>query len=126
MAVIWWLSAQPDLSSGLKQDFFLRKCAHATEYAVLTLLWARAVAGLAPRPRAGLLAPGVAAAIALAWAVSDEWHQTFVPGRVGSPRDVAVDAAGIAIGLALLRWDRVGGRLLGRSPGPGSGGAARP
>lgn len=113
MAVIWGLSAQPDLSSGLRQDFLLRKVAHATEYAVLTLLWARAVAGLAQWARA-FRAPAVAAAVALAWAVSDEWHQTFVPGRVGSPRDVAIDAAGILVALALLRWTRVG-RLLGRA-----------
>jgi VanZ family protein len=126
MAVIWWLSAQPDLSSGLKQDFLLRKCAHATEYAVLTLLWARALAGLVPRTRTGLLAPGVAAAVALVWAVSDEWHQTFVPGRVGSPRDVAIDAAGIAIALALLRWGPVADRLLERTPGRGPVGPARP
>jgi VanZ family protein len=126
MAVIWWLSAQPDLSSGLKQDFLLRKCAHATEYAVLTLLWARAVGGLAPGTRAGRLAPAVAAAVALAWAASDEWHQTFVPGRVGSPRDVAIDAAGIAIALALLRWGPVADRLLERTPGRGPAGPARP
>lgn len=116
MAAIWWLSAQPDLSSGLEQDLLLRKVAHVTEYAVLTLSWARAVAGLAPRGRARRAAPALAAAVALGWAVSDEWHQTFVPGRVGSPRDVAIDAVGIAVALALLRRTPVG-HLVFRGPG---------
>jgi VanZ family protein len=46
------------------------------------------------------------------YAVSDEWHQTFVPTRVGTPSDVMIDAAGAALGLALAalwwRWRRPG------------------
>lgn len=110
MAVIWVLSAQPDLSSGLQQDFALRKAAHVTEFALLTLLWARALRGLGSGVvRRG--APWVAAAIALGWAAVDERHQHFVEGRVGSTHDVAIDAIGVAIALALMRWTPVGRRL---------------
>lgn len=110
MGLVWFLSAQPDLSSGLEQDFLLRKCAHVTEFALLTLLWARALAGL----WSGVVAraaPWAAAAIGLAWAGIDERHQHFVEGRVGSLRDVAIDAMGVAIATALLRWTPVGRRL---------------
>ena len=40
---------------------------------------------------------------ALAYAISDELHQHFVPGRLGSPLDVLIDAAGVAVGVALWR-----------------------
>jgi VanZ family protein len=44
------------------------------------------------------------------YAVSDEWHQSFVPTRVGTPWDVLIDAAGAALGLSLAglwwRWRR--------------------
>ncbi|MEV4419277.1 VanZ family protein [Patulibacter sp. NPDC049589] len=114
MGLIFFLSAQPNLSSGLKEDFFLRKCAHVTEYTALTLLWARAAAGLGRelvRRHAGL----AGATVALVWAASDEWHQTFVTGRVGAVHDVGIDAIGMAIALVLLRATRVGVLLGVRS-----------
>ena len=93
MAVIFALSAQPDLNSGLGGwDTLLRKLAHMAEYGLLFLLWLRA-----------LQRPGWAAAITLAYAVSDEVHQSFVEGRVGSPVDVLIDAAGVAIAFAVWR-----------------------
>lgn len=92
MALIFLLSAQPDLSSGLGGwDVLLRKLAHAAEYAVLMLLWWRAL-----RHVGGLESRAVAAAwtIAVAYAATDEWHQSFVTGRHGSPLDVLIDAGG--------------------------------
>ena len=94
MAIIFALSAQPDLNSGLGGwDTVLRKLAHMAGFGVLWLLWLRA-----------LRRPVVAAGITLAYAASDEWHQSFVAGRVGSPLDWAIDAAGVAIAVAL--WAR--------------------
>ena len=44
----------------------------------------------------------VAAGLAcLVFAVSDEWHQSWVPGRVAALADLAADAGGIALGLTL-------------------------
>ncbi|CAB4897879.1 unannotated protein [freshwater metagenome] len=114
MGVVWFLSAQPDLSSGLQQDFVLRKAAHVTEFALLTVLWARAFGGLRPRPRESRSLLG-AAAVALAWAAVDERHQHFVQGRVGSVRDVAIDAIGVVVALALLRLTPLGRRVGVRS-----------
>ena len=100
MALIFFLSAQPDLSSGLGAwDVLLRKLAHAGVYAVLVLLWWRALRDLAPEPR-----PLAAAwLIAIAYSATDEWHQTFVAGRHGSPADVLIDAGGAS---AAALWAR--------------------
>jgi VanZ family protein len=99
MGLIFYLSAQPDLSSGLGNwDLVLRKGAHMTEYALLTFLWWRALKdGVTPR-RAIVLAW----AIAVAYSMTDEFHQTFVTGRHGTPVDVLVDAVGAAIGAAFV------------------------
>lgn len=102
MAVIFYFSAQPDLSSGLGTiDLVGRKFIHAAEYALLTFLWWRALRTLLHKP------PAIAAAmsIAVAYAASDELHQTFVSGRHGSPVDVAIDAAGAGL-AAFLLWRR--------------------
>ncbi len=96
MAVIFALSAQPDLNSGLGTwDTVLRKLAHMAEFGLLWWLWYRA---LGPRH---LL---TAAAIAIGYAITDELHQTTVEGRVGSPRDVLIDSAGVLLAIAATRW----------------------
>ena len=53
---------------------------------------ARAAHRLDPRRRRSL----AAAAISLAYAVTDEIHQTFIEGRHGTPVDVVIDSVGIA------------------------------
>jgi len=98
MGVIFFLSAQPDLNSGLGTwDTVLRKLAHMAEFGLLWFLWLRA---LGFRPPAAV----VAAAIAAGFAGTDELHQLFVRGRVASPLDWAIDCAGV--GLAWLAWAR--------------------
>jgi VanZ family protein len=97
-AVIFVFSSIPSLGTGLGTwDTILRKLAHTTEYALLGALLLRAVRRV-----------DVAFALGVAYAASDEFHQTFVRGRHGSPVDVAIDAVGLAIGLVL--WQRVGMR----------------
>jgi VanZ family protein len=103
MGLIFFLSAQPDLSSGLGTwDTVLRKLAHMTEYGLLFVLWWRAL------PRGG---PLLASAVAIAYAVTDELHQTTVEGRHGSPVDVLIDAAGV--GVAWLTARRFAARRRG-------------
>lgn len=99
MGVIFFLSAQPDLNSGLGLwDTIGRKLGHMAEFGLLWFLWLR---GLGYRPTAAALA----AAIAAGFAATDELHQLFVQGRVASPLDWAIDCAGI--GLAWLGWRRL-------------------
>jgi VanZ family protein len=97
MGIIFALSAQPDLNSGLGGwDTLLRKLGHMAEFGLLWLLWRRALG-----QAGGLILP---AGITLAYAASDEWHQSYVEGRVGTPVDWAIDAVGVAIAIAL--WVR--------------------
>jgi VanZ family protein len=99
-ALVFAFSSVPDLGTGLGSwDLVLRKIAHAAEYAVLGALLARATG------RAGL-----SIALGTLYAVSDEIHQVFVPGRMGSPIDVAIDTVGVACGALL--WQSVRTRRL--------------
>lgn len=97
MAVIFALSAQPSLRTELGTlDLIGRKIVHMFEYGLLWLLWLRALPWRWP---SGALA---AAAIALLYAASDEWHQTFVTGRTGTPRDWLIDATGVALAALVV------------------------
>jgi VanZ family protein len=99
-ALIFAFSSVPDLGTGLGGwDLALRKLAHAAEYAVLGALLVRATG------RSGL-----AFALGVLYAMSDEWHQTFVSGRMGSPVDVAIDAVGVAFGVFV--WQTIRARRL--------------
>ena len=99
MGVIYFLSAQPDLNSGLGLvDEIGRKLVHMAEYGLLWWLWSRAL---------GFRRPVLAAVITLAYAATDEFHQTFVHGRNGSPVDWLIDGAGVAVAWALTTaWAR--------------------
>ena len=88
----------------------IRKAAHLTEYAVLALLLWRALRHRKGPPAAGWNGRHALAAVVLAaaFAATDEFFQTFWSERSGSPRDVALDTFGAALGMGLLwlagRW----------------------
>ena len=89
MGLIFFFSAQPDLGTGLGVwDTIGRKLVHMAEYGVLWFLVWRAT---------GYRHPALSIAITLLYAASDEYHQSFVDGRHGSPWDVAIDAAGVGL-----------------------------
>jgi VanZ like family len=95
-ALIFVLSGIPSLSTGLGAwDLGLRKLAHVSIYALLGALLLRALERELPSVAAGV-----------AYAVSDEFHQHFIPGRSGAPLDVAFDTLGLVAGIAALRWLR--------------------
>ena len=99
MAVIFFFSAQSNLDSGLGLlDHIGRKVIHAGEYALLCFLWWRALRTVVDRVRALPLA----FAVTVAYAASDEYHQTFTAGRHGTPVDVLIDACGAGIVVLLL------------------------
>jgi VanZ family protein len=121
MAVIFRASATPDLRAvpwaqrfhllpamlGVEAtdtlEFILRKGAHMATFALLAWLARYAFAGTwreMGRRRLSLFAW----AFAVLYALTDEFHQTFVPTRVGSLRDIGFDATGAAIGLLLAYW----------------------
>ena len=92
-ALIFLLSSfsAPDVGPG-GVDYVVRKVAHVTEYAVLGALLLRATRRELP-----------AFLLGVAYAASDEVHQHVVPGRHATPVDVAIDAVGVALGVALYR-----------------------
>ena len=91
MGIIFALSAQPDLNSGLGTwDTLLRKLGHMAEYGLLWWLWRRALGSTV-----------AAVAVTLVYAATDEWHQSFVTGRHGTPVDWLIDAVGVALAIAL-------------------------
>jgi VanZ family protein len=91
--LIFALSSVPDLGTGLGGgDFVLRKIAHAAEFAILGFLLVRAL----DHEWASIV-------LGIGYAISDEIHQHFVSGRVGSPVDVMIDAVGVAVGVFLAR-----------------------
>ena len=103
MGMIFAVSATPSIATPLEPlyDFAFKKLAHVTVYAILALLLFRALRlHITHKGRALLMA----ALVAVLYAFSDEWHQTFVPGREGTVRDVAFDAIG-AVGISI--WLRI-------------------
>lgn len=97
--IIWW-------------DMLLKKAAHVIEYAVLMALLYRAFwypnryykvknyrSNLADHYRY----LRVAALIALLYAMSDEWHQSFTPGRGPTIRDVFIDSGGILLSSWMIQ-----------------------
>lgn len=131
MAVIFLLSAQPASesaqSSGRIVDFvihtffpdrmslparerilfrhqvsvFVRKAAHFSEFLLLGAAWMaqlEAIRCLRPLRRA----PVWAWLLGTLYAVTDELHQLFVPGRSAGAVDVLIDSAGVLCGVMLL------------------------
>lgn len=100
MGVIYFFSSRPDLPH-LDEPWLelsLRKLAHAIEYGILGALLARA---LGVNDWRGVV---LASALGIAYAASDEWHQTFVPGRKGNLFDVSLDSVATLAGAYL--WFR--------------------
>jgi VanZ family protein len=104
MGLIFFLSAQSSLpKTETDFDIALRKLAHMTEFGLLWLLWLRALRPSTTIHRAAFIALG----ICVAYAISDEFHQSFVADRHPSPFDVAIDTAGMGVAVAVwLTWRR--------------------
>jgi VanZ family protein len=69
---------------------------HATEYAILFLLLQMALSDRRTLPRFG-----ISLLVCLAYAASDEYHQTFVPGRGGNVFDVTIDMGGALVAAVI-------------------------
>ncbi len=102
MAVIFVGSSIPTLPE--IPGGFSDKTAHGSEFAVLGVLLARAVAG--PRwPSISLSCALAAVVLSALYGVSDEYHQLFVPGRQYDIHDMAADVLGASASVgALWAW----------------------
>lgn len=77
----------------------IRTLAHFAEYTLLGLT----AAALALTMEKRLRGTAIAVLLCVLWAVSDEVHQSFIPGRSCQVSDVAVDSAGILLGACAVR-----------------------
>jgi len=107
---IFWLSSQSGAdveatgASGILGSY-TGEIVHALEYALLGALICRAVvawrgrrAGARATPTQPLVSVAIAVALSLAYALSDEFHQSFVPGRASEARDLLLDTIGAVVG----------------------------
>lgn len=105
-SLIFYLSSIPDLKTNLGiWDFILRKCAHMFEYAILFILNQRALKKTFSEWSVGKIILA-AFCFSVLYAVSDEFHQSFVPSRGPSVRDVLIDTTGILGGFLFCKYWR--------------------
>src|SRR6266516_1136993 len=96
-----WLDPQISFATIAAIHFALRKLGHLTEYAIFAaLLWRALRRGTHLQAKMSILFLLVWLAAAI-FAVTDEFHQSFVPSRTASPIDVIIDICGAMIGLAI-------------------------
>ena len=97
------------LAFAMKVDHPIRKLAHFTEYFILATLLVGAVDNRNRKRSLRLLIPWAVAAF---YAVTDEVHQFFIPGRNCNVGDVLIDSAGAFVGvlISVLVVDAVGRR----------------
>jgi VanZ family protein len=100
MAVIFAISARPSVPQlpGFMSSM-TAVLGHLAVYAILAALLYWAVESLALSGARRLF---IAFAVAVCYGISDEWHQSFVPGRDPSMLDVGVDAVGALAALAII------------------------
>jgi VanZ family protein len=99
LPVLTWLFPHASLQTLETMHAILRKLGHFTEYLIFGLLIARALRDARGwRWQHALLAVTLAAS----YAVTDELHQRFVPGRTPAVGDVAIDAVGAIVGQIWL------------------------
>jgi len=72
----------------------IKNLAHILLYAGLTILFSELVQRMGVSWRRAIV---IAAASALLYGITDEWHQSFVPGRLASVTDVLLDGVGISL-----------------------------
>jgi hypothetical protein len=112
MAVLYWLSSLPGTplpdDPALYRLFYwvppsVQNALHVPAYAVLSWAswWALGAWLRVPSAKARAIS---ACAIASAYGVFDEWHQSFVPGRYASLTDVTLDVAGAVLGIWAAAW----------------------
>jgi len=101
-----WLAPGISDATVASIQLVVRKGAHLTEYAILAALLSRALRLIQQQVGRAFL---VSFLIAAVYAVLDEFHQSFVASRTGSPWDVLIDCAGALAGV-LIYWRAIRNR----------------
>ncbi len=85
------------------RDVIVKKTAHVTEYALLLVLVVRALrlTILEIELKSTLL---ISFTFSFVYALSDEFHQRFTPGRTGTIRDIGFDVLGMLLAIGFIYW----------------------
>jgi len=78
-------------------DFLVKKGGHALGYGLLALAYLRGLKGRETEIETGRFL--IAWVLAVLFSATDEFHQSFVPGRHPAATDVIIDAVGAALAL---------------------------
>lgn len=108
-----WTEEDIDARVG-RYEHYVRKLAHMTEYCVLAITIALPLYVYGLRGTGLLILVGF---LCIAFAASDEYHQSMVANRGPSARDVMIDTCGSVIGIMLVRifsWIALGGQTRKR------------
>jgi VanZ family protein len=90
----------PRVSEVHWQDFIVKKLAHFVEYAVFAVLLFRAIKGSGVGSKKALIS---ALFFSVFYGITDEFHQSFTPGREPTVRDALIDATGSLVALLVVR-----------------------
>jgi VanZ family protein len=108
-AIIFYFSSKSTgvVSAVHLEDFIVKKIVHMAEYAILTTLMYRSLLGSGVKKNQALM---IAFVFAILYGLSDEFHQSFTPGREPRLRDTGFDTIGAGIAILSL-W-----KLLPKAP----------
>jgi VanZ family protein len=85
-------------SDALAFNHIIRKCAHFFAYLVLGMVVLFAMRKMGISGTKGIL---LTMAVCVVYAISDEWHQGFIPGRTPKLTDILIDSCGSLLGTIL-------------------------
>ncbi|MDO4663758.1 MAG: VanZ family protein [Erysipelotrichaceae bacterium] len=89
------------IAESLTTQKIIRKLAHFSIYAGMGICWLNFLCSLSLSKKQCFV---IAILMCFLFAASDEWHQTFVPGRSGELLDVGLDTLGAMIGTSLMMF----------------------
>lgn len=114
MGLIYYFSDQANSNAVTEEifgtaNYFARKLAHMTEYAILCLLFYSCLQDFSGAESENALKQGqfrillsLSLLLTAVYACTDEWHQSFVPGRSALLSDVLIDSCGALIAALIL------------------------
>lgn len=89
------------IAQSLTTQKIIRKLAHFSIYALMGICWTNFLHSMNLSRKQCFV---IAIFMCFLFAASDEWHQTFVPGRSGELLDVGLDTLGSMIGTSLMMF----------------------
>jgi VanZ family protein len=103
MAVIFIASSTPgnEIPGFGVWDLIVKKGGHMSGYALLAMGFMHALTVTQKSHRIHFI---LAVFLAVFYAVTDEFHQAFTPGRTPSAGDVGIDTVGVVLGVLVWIW----------------------